>query len=522
MHLPHSAFASIAFTVALTASGAFGTPCVVPDDGTGTAELPPQCADGYVGFMQISTGLPAGSTIDIDVRWHDSFNEIEVAGGPLGGHRQIFDGILEMTMAGTGALAGFNRLIHIQAACETHSGPRTPDLPVQSFAADVFAIDAPLFGDPDFTTLHVRAGSVFGMPGPGHTILTEQGPNFNVDSFFDVHYTIEFQGAPGSLLEGFAGTTERIDEFRAGEPVGMPGIPCLEPDNGFGTVDLPPLCPPGYAGHVALIDGLPANTTIEIEAILGQFFNRSEIPGGGLGGHLQQFDGVFTMTMSGTGLLGGFNRIIPMSVSCETYSAPRTPFDPVQSFDQEFWSVTGTVVADPDFDSITLTGGSFIGTESPGHTTLTGQPTGGWAVDSFFDICHDLQFVGAPGSLLEGLSGTTTDCSLFYLGILPTGSPRSTRAASSLELLPVRPNPARSGTEVTFRMPGAGGPVTLRVHDVSGRLVRTLLDGYVTGGARSARWDRRNESGALVAPGMYFYRLETAHGVRMRKGTLLR
>ena len=61
--------------------------------------------------------------------------------------------------------------------------------------------------------------------GPGETTLTRLGPpgsDFQVDSFFDIAYTIDFQGCPGSVLEGMGGRT--IDETRLDtclEPVGI-------------------------------------------------------------------------------------------------------------------------------------------------------------------------------------------------------------------------------------------------------------------------------------------------------------
>ena len=254
--------------------------------------------------MQISTGLPVGTTIDIDVKWKSFFNDTESPGGLLGGYRQLFDGFLEMTMSGTGALAGFNRFIVMQVANVTDSAARTPGLPVQSFPADLFTMAGQQFGDPDFDLLQVEAGTSFGFPSAGHTILTEQVGSFNVDSFFDVAYEITFIGAPGSVLDGLAGT-----------------------DNGFGTVDLPPLCPPGYDGHVTISTGLPPGATIEIDALLGGFFNRSEIPGGPLGGHTQQYDAVLSLPMTGTGLLAGFQRNLATQVACETYSAPPVSSD---------------------------------------------------------------------------------------------------------------------------------------------------------------------------------------------------
>jgi hypothetical protein len=63
--------------------------------------------------------------------------------------------------------------------------------------------------------------------------------------------------------------------------------------------------------------------------------------------------------------------------------------------------------------------------------------------------------------------------------------------------------------------------VSLRVFDVSGRLVRTLLNGFAQGEG-AVTWDGRTERGAPAVAGVYFYRLETPEGSRTEKMTLLR
>lgn len=43
-----------------------GALCTVADNGFGTIDLPPQCAEGFNGHLQVVTGLPVGSTLEID------------------------------------------------------------------------------------------------------------------------------------------------------------------------------------------------------------------------------------------------------------------------------------------------------------------------------------------------------------------------------------------------------------------------------------------------------------------------
>jgi hypothetical protein len=82
----------------------------------------------------------------------------------------------------------------------------------------------------------------------------------------------------------------------------------------------------------------------------------------------------------------------------------------VQSFDTEMFMLQGQIGGDPDFDLLRVTAGSGFGLPSPGHTTLTriGQPGSPYAVDSFFDVFYRIDFIGAPGSQLAGMSGSTT------------------------------------------------------------------------------------------------------------------
>ena len=83
------------------------------------------------------------------------------------------------------------------------------------------------------------------------------------------------------------------------------------------------------------------------------------------------------------------------------------------------------------------------------------------------------------------------------------------------------PNPFRSGTMIRFAVP-AETDVRVAVYDTAGRLVTTLLDGAVSPGAHSVRWDSTNRTGARVTSGVYFYRVETAERQATRRMVLLR
>jgi hypothetical protein len=125
----------------------------------------------------------------------------------------------------------------------------------------------------------------------------------------------------------------------------------------------------------------------------------------------------------------------------------------------------------------------------------------------------------APGVTYEyqlaaiALSGASE---LFALGAVDV--PPATPAA--LILHPNHPNPFRPPTTFTFDLPQAA-PVTVRIFDGNGRLVRVLLDAPLAAGTRALEWDGRDGAGRRLASGIYICRLETGSAARTRKIVLI-
>jgi hypothetical protein len=69
-----------------------------------------------------------------------------------------------------------------------------------------------------------------------------------------------------------------------------------------------------------------------------------------------------------------------------------------------------------------------------------------------------------------------------------------------------RPNPFNPSTEISYTVPSLTR-LTLRIYDVDGRLLRTLVDRVVEAGVQTAHWDGRDASGVSVPSGIYYYRV---------------
>jgi hypothetical protein len=82
------------------------------------------------------------------------------------------------------------------------------------------------------------------------------------------------------------------------------------------------------------------------------------------------------------------------------------------------------------------------------------------------------------------------------------------------------PNPFNPSTEIKYDVPSQGR-VTLEIYDVSGRLVRKLVDDVQSPGPKVVTWSGADDRGQRVATGVYFYRLTAPGFQRTLKMTLV-
>lgn len=154
-----------------------------------------------------------------------------------------------------------------------------------------------------------------------------------------------------------------------------------------------------------------------------------------------------------------------------------------------------------------------------------------------------LNVVHGPRMLIVNETGSLLDASRNFWG---TSEPEVIAAAMSGDVawepalnidprLPVEfaleqnaPNPFNSSTTIRFSVSQldisltAGQPMRLRVHNVTGGLVRTLIEQEAAPGVFEAAWDGRDETGRRAASGVYYYELSVGPLRLLQKMALLR
>ncbi len=83
------------------------------------------------------------------------------------------------------------------------------------------------------------------------------------------------------------------------------------------------------------------------------------------------------------------------------------------------------------------------------------------------------------------------------------------------------PNPFNPTTEISFSLP-ADGFANLKIYNIGGQLVKTLISENLTAGEHKVMWDGNNSSGIGVASGVYYYILSTDYARTSKSMTLLR
>ena len=95
------------------------------------------------------------------------------------------------------------------------------------------------------------------------------------------------------------------------------------------------------------------------------------------------------------------------------------------------------------------------------------------------------------------------------------------RVPRTFRLYANRPNPFNPETSIRYALPQAE-QVELRIYNLQGQLVRTLVSARQAVGVHEVRWNGRDEQGRMVSSGVYLYRLEAGNFEQTRRMLLLK
>lgn len=116
-------------------------------------------------------------------------------------------------------------------------------------------------------------------------------------------------------------------------------------------------------------------------------------------------------------------------------------------------------------------------------------------------------------------TGEVQNTATLRLADVPTAAPAELAAASlSLQAFP---NPFNPLTRIRYEL-SEPDQVVLRIHDLTGRVVRTLVDGARASGTHEAVWDGRDSQGRVLPSGVYLARIGTSAGTASGKLLLAR
>jgi hypothetical protein len=145
-------------------------------------------------------------------------------------------------------------------------------------------------------------------------------------------------------------------------------------------------------------------------------------------------------------------------------------------------------------------------------------------------LLHEMD--GQDGKHIDPVSAQDLrECVISLAENLGIPLPCQSKKSVAHVLYPNFPNPVRFSTHISYTLPGirvqGSGvseriPVHLAVYDVTGRLVKTLVDREQEVGYYSVEWDGKDGRGREAPSGIYFYRLQSGTYTATKKLILLK
>jgi hypothetical protein len=172
------------------------------------------------------------------------------------------------------------------------------------------------------------------------------------------------------------------------------------------------------------------------------------------------------------------------------------------------WMQNNAGLADTDVTVLALEGSPlFAGTASGVFASLNGGTT--WTLmDPGPSLPTDIAALAITGASIfagDGSTGLWTDELARVTAVAHDAD--ATPHPGNFSLAQNYPNPFNPTTVIKYALP-VESRVSLRIHNVLGQEVCTLVDEVQSAGYRSVKWDSKTGSGFQAASGVYFTRLD--------------
>ncbi len=169
--------------------------------------------------------------------------------------------------------------------------------------------------------------------------------------------------------------------------------------------------------------------------------------------------------------------------------------------------VAWLIIPDPNCSYGNITDGASAVGDSDTYTfDLTGHPGGS------FNVWFDVVYSDTCGNQYQVRLDPEFD---------PAEQGEGETPITNYRLAQNYPNPFNPATTISYQIPRAGH-VELNIYDVSGRLVRKLVDSQKSEGLHSVEWNGKDNSSRSVSSGIYFYRMKSSDFVETKRMVLLR
>jgi hypothetical protein len=183
--------------------------------------------------------------------------------------------------------------------------------------------------------------------------------------------------------------------------------------------------------------------------------------------------------------------------------------------------VPGAYVVIYDDDENSSLGWAFARTNLAGQYKFSDIPPGTWLIGAY-----QPGYTSSPLLREQSLSrgdppATQQD---FQLGLATTVSQgEMVVVPEKCRLLQNRPNPFNATTIIAYTLSQRDRePVTVRIFNVLGQEIRTLVEDHQSAGLYLVRWDGLDHGGLAVASGIYFCELRAGLERQTRKIVLIR